>query len=152
MNKGRTLRSSSKIIKTNFIDEETQEPFLTQLRLDSFHQTFKSKSLIIERKFVLKATDLENFDRCFLQMSVGNLLQGIGEPLLFPTRVFYANIVNENWEEPCFDTLVHGKRITVNKESVREILNLQEDPEDIRIKSFDELSPEESSEISKLLT
>ena len=108
MNKGRTLRSASKSIKTNFIDEETQEGFLTQNCLDCFHETFKEKSLIIERQFTLKATDLENYDSCFLQMPVGKLLQGIGKPLLFPTRVFYANIVNENWEEPCFDTLVHG--------------------------------------------
>ena len=100
----------------------------------------------------MKATDLENYDSCFLQMPVGKLLQGIGKPLLFPTRVFYANIVNENWEEPCFDTLVHGKRIKVDRHSVRKVLKLKEDPEDIRIKAFEELSPEESSEISELLT
>ena len=152
MNKGRTLRSSSKITKTKFFDEETQESFLTKPSLDYFHRIIKTKSLIIERQFTLKATDLENYDRCFLQMPVGKLLQGVGEPLLLPTRVFYANIVNENFEEPSFDTLVHGRKIKVNKDIIRQVLNLGGDSGDLRIKVFEELSAEETAEISKLLT
>ena len=125
-----------------FVDEVTQEPFVTQNCLNTYLKTFHKKTLIIEREVKLRPSDLNHLT-CLTHMPIVNLLKGKGRPLLLPTRAFYSNMVSVSWDTPSFDTMVHGVRIRVNSDLIREVLNIEEDPEDQRLRVSGELTVEE---------